>query len=205
MAPHPPPVPLAPPASRPPARRLVEPVLAPPAPPRVGPVVARPAAAEAVPEPARRAAHRVARALAEVVQGRRPPAQLDGLMAPAAAAVCEGLAGAAAGLKLRSVRLQMPTPDSVELAVHLADGRRSQAAALRLEARDSSWRCVAVEVASAARGVSPSAACGASGGWPAGGPSPAPGARVGSPPPPRALPAREPRASWAPGPAPRRS
>lgn len=176
MASHPP-AGVAPPRSRPAARRVVVPTLtslpepAAWAPPRGG------AAPTEVPERARRAAHGVARALAEVVQGRRAPAQLEGILAPAAVALCEEVAGSCATVRLRSVRVQMPTRDAVEASVHLADGVHSHAAALRLEAGTAGWRCVVLQFAGAPPGVSRAGASCASGGWPAGGPSPATAAR----------------------------
>jgi len=48
--------------------------------------------------------------------------------------------------QVRSVHVFRPGPHSAEVSVHVRHGHRSRAIAARLEERDGSWRCVALQL-----------------------------------------------------------
>jgi hypothetical protein len=48
--------------------------------------------------------------------------------------------------QVRSVHVFRPGPRSAEVSVHVRHGHRSRAMAARLEERDGSWRCVALQL-----------------------------------------------------------
>jgi rhodanese-related sulfurtransferase len=48
--------------------------------------------------------------------------------------------------QVRSVHVFRPGPHSAEVSVHVRHGHRSRAMAARLEERDGSWRCVALQL-----------------------------------------------------------
>lgn len=48
--------------------------------------------------------------------------------------------------QVRSVHVYRPGPHSAEVSVHVRHGHRSRAMAARLEERDGSWRCVALQL-----------------------------------------------------------
>lgn len=139
----------APPGTRPPALRLLAPVTPLP---RFDPAPAAPPASggfDAVPPQTERAARAVTAAVAEVLAGRRPAAQLQAVMPERLLVLVEHLvrSGLATGLALASCRVQAPREGVVEASFRLADAERSRAGALRLERRAGRWRCVCLEVA----------------------------------------------------------
>lgn len=89
-------------------------------------------------------------AVLEAISGRRPATQLvRWLDSSVLRLVAERAATARPRqppLRLRSLRLQLPTPRAAEVAAHLAHGERSAAAALRLEARHNRWLCVSLQL-----------------------------------------------------------
>ncbi len=158
---HPRAVALAAPPTRPPAQRVA------PAHLRLVPSLEQPPLpferdaapahlGEGVPEETDRVARRVATLLVEVLQGRRPLAHLDGVLAAEVHSTVTALVRARVGdnLRLRSVRVQAPAPGVAEASVHVSDGVRSRALAMRLEARQGRWRCVLLEVALTSASVS---------------------------------------------------
>ena len=138
------------PPSRPPARRLLEPILVAsqqPTLPWDGPaVVAEPA--ELDPE-LRQLATGVVAAIVEVLAGRRSPTQLEAWVEPEPLALIEHLrrAGVTSGLRLRSVRLQQPSRNALEVAAHLRQAGTSRAAAVRFTRVGGHWAACRVELA----------------------------------------------------------
>lgn len=136
--------------TRPPARRVVRHLTLVPAPaaaPDPLPIEA-PAELPVLAPQDDRAVRAVVAVLVEVVIGRRPVGQAEAIAdGPVLARLVRRAAGReAAGLGLRSLRLQSPAPGVVEVALRLGDGTRSRAGALRLERRGAAWRCVALEL-----------------------------------------------------------
>lgn len=80
-------------------------------------------------------------ALVEVLSGQRSPLQLEGWVEPEVLTLAEHLRGTRRGqsLKLRSVRVQAPHAEAIEVAAHLRQGAGSRAAALRLSRRRGRW------------------------------------------------------------------
>lgn len=105
-------------------------------------------ATEQVSPDAARAAHRIARALAEVLAGSRPVAQIRPALAPRVSHLLDHLirSGAASGARLAHVSLQSPHPDAVEASL-LLTGARGGAVALRMERHARRWGVTAVEAA----------------------------------------------------------
>lgn len=134
--------------SRPPARRLLEPVTVrneQPTLPWDGPaVVAEP---EQLDPELRQLATAVVAATIEVLAGRRAAAQLETWVEPEPLALLEHLrgAGAATGLRLRSLRLQQPSPNALEVAAHLRHAGASRAAAYRFSRVGGRWAVRRIE------------------------------------------------------------
>jgi hypothetical protein len=136
--------------SRPPARRLLEPIVVQthqPTLPWDGPTVT--AEPEELDPDLRRLATAVVTAIVEVLAGRRALAQLESWVEPEPLALVEHLvrAGAATGLRLRSLRLQQPTPQTLEVTAHLRHAGNSRAAALRFNCVAGHWAVCRVELA----------------------------------------------------------
>lgn len=135
--------------TRPPARRLLEPITIAPRQPTLpwdGPaVLAEPD--ELDPE-LRQLATAVVAAIIEALAGRRPLAQLESWVEPEPLALLEHLrrAGVGGGLRLRSLRLQQPSPHALEIAAHLRQAGVSRAAALRLRHERGRWAVVRIEL-----------------------------------------------------------
>ncbi|MFT3877853.1 MAG: Rv3235 family protein [Propioniciclava sp.] len=117
---------------------------------------ALPAAPDHVPElvdddvipDAARAAHAIIRALAEVLGGNRPVAQIRPALLPRVAHLLDHLvrSRAAAGAQLASMRVQCPHPAAVEASFTLAGPRRG-AVALRIERQGHRWVVASAEAA----------------------------------------------------------
>jgi Family of unknown function (DUF6459) len=80
-------------------------------------------------------------ALVEVLAGQRSAEQLERWVEPELLSLVEHLrrAGRAQGLKLRSLRVQSPHAEAVEVSAHLLQGQASRAAALRISLRRGRW------------------------------------------------------------------
>jgi hypothetical protein len=80
-------------------------------------------------------------ALVEVLSGQRSAEQLEQWVEPELLSLVEHLrrARGGQGLKLRSVRVQAPHGEAVEVSAHLMQGTASRAAALRLSLRRGRW------------------------------------------------------------------
>lgn len=97
---------------------------------------------------------RLAQAIAEVLAGARPAAQLSGHATPHVVRLLERNAGrlgsrdGAPGRRpiVESVRLGEPRDGVVEACAVIDTGGRKRALALRLEANDGKWLCTAVYV-----------------------------------------------------------
>ena len=133
------------PASRPPAIALVErPSLAADTQPTL-PFTLPPDAVIREEQPVepelRQVAAALMAALVEVLSGQRSAEQLERWVEPELLSLVEHLrrAGRAEGLKLRSVRVQSPHAEAVEVSAHLVQGRASRAAALRITQRRGHW------------------------------------------------------------------
>ncbi len=143
------------PASRPPAIPLLEPAFflgdAQPALPwTLVPEVVVPDR-DAVDPELRQLAAALMAALVEVLSGLRSGEQLERWVEPELLSLVEHLrrAQSGQGLKLRSVRVQAPHAEGVELSAHLRQGDASRAAALRISWRRGQW--VATHLAIALR------------------------------------------------------
>jgi hypothetical protein len=142
------------PASRPPAVPLLEPVwfagdLQPVLPLTVVPEVV--ADRDAVEPELRQLAAALMAALVEVLSGQRSAEQLERWVEPELLSLVEHLRRARGGqeLKLRSIRVQAPHSEAVEVSAHLRQGAVSRAAALRISWRRGQW--VATHLAIALR------------------------------------------------------
>jgi hypothetical protein len=97
---------------------------------------------------------RLVQALAEVLAGDRPLAQLAPYLAPPVyAGIDRRLAGSPrragrlpAVPAVRCLRVCEPRPGVAEVAAVVRRGQRTRAMALRLEAIDGRWRCTALQV-----------------------------------------------------------
>lgn len=98
---------------------------------------------------AERAAGALLRALAEVLAGRRPPAQVRPALVPRVAHLIDHLvrSGAADGMRLAGVRLQSPRVGVVEACARLASPERSVAFTMRVEKRPRRWAVTILEAA----------------------------------------------------------
>jgi len=85
----------------------------------------------------------------EVIDGRRPAAQLDGVVAPSVLRYARAarLAGPPVRVsRLRSLRMCRPTAEALEAAAVVVIGQRVRAVAARFEHEQTGWRCVAVRI-----------------------------------------------------------
>jgi len=142
------------PASRPPAVPLLEPVwfagdVQPVLPLTVVPEVV--AGKDGIEPELRQLAAALMAALVEVLSGRRSAEQLERWVEPELLSLVEHLQRSRSGhdLKLRSVRVQAPHTQAVEVSAHLRQGATSRAAALRISWRRGQW--VATHLAIALR------------------------------------------------------
>ena len=90
-------------------------------------------------------------ALVEVLSGQRSAEQLERWVEPDLLSLVEHLRRArrGRGLKLRSIRVQAPHSEAIEVSAHLQLGQGSRAAALRISRRRGRW--VATHLAIALR------------------------------------------------------
>ncbi len=98
----------------------------------------------------------LAQALVETLQGRRPVGQLSRWVDERVLATLKvalrhrqarvGVARSARPATLRSVHIQFPQPEAVEVSAHVRIGQRSVALAFRLEAWNDRWLCTALEL-----------------------------------------------------------
>jgi hypothetical protein len=87
-------------------------------------------------------------ALVEVISGQRPHQQLSGWATAEVQDLTARLCRARqTGLRLRSIRVQMPSPVAIEVAAHLTVDGRSRAAALRLVRQDGRWLATQLTIA----------------------------------------------------------
>lgn len=102
-----------------------------------------------IPAPLRRTARDLAGALVETLASRRPLHQLEPWLSPDVLALVERLRAAPTSrhLALRSLRVQQPRPEVIEVALHLRQGERSRAAAMRLVRLDDRWRITQLAIA----------------------------------------------------------
>ncbi len=135
--------------SRPLARRLLEPITVrteQPTLPWDGPaVVSEP---DELDPGLRRLATAVVAAIIETLAGHRAAAQLETWVEPEPLALLEHLrrAGAATGLRLRSLRLQQSSDSALEVAAHLRHAGASRAAAFRLDRVNGRWAVCRIEL-----------------------------------------------------------
>lgn len=148
------------PATRPPLLRLVPPLPEPasaqePLPAEEDDLLVCPAVG--VEPEAERTAVAIARALAEVVGGRRTLAQVRPVLVPRVAHLLDHLvrSGAAEGMRLAGLRLQSPRDGVVEASGRLASPRRCAAFALRVERRPKRWAVTVLEAGLAPDGRMP--------------------------------------------------
>jgi Family of unknown function (DUF6459) len=117
----------------------------------------QPTATADLPDP-RNWAGQLARAIIEVLAGDRPVPQLmrwtDESVFSDISRRATTLAQAGAGRRgprnrvgIRSVHVCEPRDGVVEASVHVRQGHRSRALALRLEGLDGRWRCTALQIA----------------------------------------------------------
>lgn len=98
----------------------------------------------------RRHIQQVLRLALEVLDGRRPVAQLDAFVDPSTLRYLRAAGGRGSGPgRLTSLRMCWPRPDAVEAAaVYRVDGRARALAARfeQLDDRAESWQCVAMRL-----------------------------------------------------------
>lgn len=132
------------PASRPPALALVEPrYLADPAQPAL-PLALTPdlVVEDSTLDPElQQLATSLISALIEVLSGQRSALQLERWVEPEVLNLVEHLRRGHRGQRwlLRSVRVQAPHSEAVEVSAHLAQGGTSRAAAMRMRLRRGQW------------------------------------------------------------------
>ena len=139
----------------PPAERLITPLPLNSPPPaqamlpwsRGGPEVSAPR--DAIEPDARQRAVALTVAVTEALRGRRSVTQLERWVdAPVLALVSRLQHSHPYGdLRVKSVRLQAPTLNCIEVSARLGHGTNSLAAALRITRELGRWRCVALEIA----------------------------------------------------------
>ena len=140
------------PASRPDAERLLPPIRLTNRTPSVLPWSAAPevvAPDDEVDPVLRQVAGALMTAIVEALAGRRSPAQLERWVTGDLHSLVGHLSRArtATDLRLRSIRVQAPEPDVIEVSAHLKQGKASRAAALRIEKRHGHWLCTRLEIA----------------------------------------------------------
>ncbi|WP_219419956.1 Rv3235 family protein [Pseudonocardia nigra] len=92
---------------------------------------------------------RVLRLILEVIDARRPVAQLDEVVAPSVLRYARAarLAGRPARVsRLLSLRVFRPTEHAAEAAAVVAVEQRRRAVAARFEQQQTVWRCVALRI-----------------------------------------------------------
>ena len=102
-----------------------------------------------VPAALRRTARNLAVALVETLASRRPLHQLEPWLNTDVLTLVERLRAAPAcrRLTLKSLRVQHPRAEVLEVALHLCQSDRSRAAAMRLVRRDDRWRVTRLAIA----------------------------------------------------------
>jgi hypothetical protein len=98
---------------------------------------------------ARREVARVVRLVLEVIDARRPLAQLDGIAAPAVLRYVRATrlaAHPARSSRLLSVRVCCPAVAVIEAAAVVRIEQRDRAVATRFEQRQGQWRCVSLRI-----------------------------------------------------------
>jgi Family of unknown function (DUF6459) len=96
----------------------------------------------------------LALAIIQVLLGKRPAAQLNRWMVDDVLAAISLMqrhnlkvrGRTAVPAAVRSVRVQHPSPEAVEVSAHVVIGKRSAAMAFRLEALGDRWLCTALEL-----------------------------------------------------------
>lgn len=142
------------PSSRPPAQALLAEVELPsPSQPALPWAVVPVAAAEdpdPVPPELRQIAAQFVQAVLETLSGQRQLLQLERWVRPEPLSLLGHLRGAGpapAALRLRSMRVQAPSPSVLEVTAHVVTPTASRALALRLQRRSGHWECTHVEIA----------------------------------------------------------
>lgn len=102
-----------------------------------------------VPAALRRTARDLAGALVETLASRRPLHQLEPWLSPDVLTLVERLRAAPASrrLTLKSLRVQHPRAEVLEVALHLCQGDRSKAAAVRLTTIGGRWQLTQLVIA----------------------------------------------------------
>jgi len=105
--------------------------------------------------PARAAAGALTAALVEAIAGRRPTQQLDGWVSTDVLELVERLSRTHRDteLRLRSIRVQAPRAEVVEVSAHLTQAGRSRAAAIQLSCRGGQWRATGLAIALQTEGI----------------------------------------------------
>jgi hypothetical protein len=89
----------------------------------------------------------ILRVVFEVIAGRRPAVQLDGLVSGSVSRYVRAAREArGAVVVLRSLRLSFLTDEALEAAAVVRAGGRVRAVAARFEDVDGGWRCVAFRI-----------------------------------------------------------
>jgi hypothetical protein len=102
-----------------------------------------------IPAALRRTARDLASALVETLNGRRPLHQLEPWLSAEVLTLVERLHADQLGrnLQLRSLRIQRPRSDVLEVALHLRHAQLSRAAALRLRQIGRRWQITQLSIA----------------------------------------------------------
>ena len=102
-----------------------------------------------VPAELRRVARDLASGLVETVASRRPLHQLEPWLSADVLTVVERLRTdrSSRQVRLKSLRIQHPRPEVLEVALHLHQADRSRAAAMRLTTRDGRWQITGLVIA----------------------------------------------------------
>jgi hypothetical protein len=95
---------------------------------------------------------RVRSTLSRALHVRRPGPAESAFTSVAPSSRLESSVGSARPVQLRSVRLQFPHPEAVEVAAHVVTGGRSSAFAFRLESLGDRWLCTALDLGPEAAG-----------------------------------------------------
>lgn len=92
---------------------------------------------------------RILRLVLEVIDGRRPARQLDGVVAPSVLRYARAAHVAQRPTRvsrLQSLRVCRPTEQTLEAAAVVAFGQRVRAVAARFEHEQNRWRCHALRI-----------------------------------------------------------